>query len=280
MRVATLEMDVRSGDTAGNLDAALRGVRKAGEEGAELVALPEMWSTGFAAGLGAPELADAAAALDAVAEASARMNLVVVGSGPALVDGAELPVNRAHVLSSDGLVGGYDKVHLFSPTAEALAFSAGDRPPMPTELPRCGVRVAPIICYDLRFPAVSRAAFRAGAEVLVVVAQWPEARAAHWSSLLRGRAAECQAYVIGCNRIGEDEVGRKRLRLRFLGGSTVVGPDGLEVAPVRQLEVSAAPRRASRLSVYEIDLETVRSLRREVPVARDERRECYAAWLE
>jgi predicted amidohydrolase len=52
------------------------------------------------------------------------------------------------------------------------------------------------------------------------------------------------------------------------------------VAPVRQLEVSAAPRRASRLSVYEIDLETVRSLRREVPVARDERRECYAAWLE
>ena len=116
--------------------------------------------------------------------------------------------------------------------------------------------------------------------MLVVVAQWPEARAAHWSSLLRGRAAECQAYVIGCNRIGEDEVGRKRLRLRFLGGSTVVGPDGLEVAPVRQLEVSAAPRRASRLSVYEIDLETVRSLRREVPVARDERRECYAAWLE
>ncbi len=280
MRVATLEMDVRSGDTGGNLDAALRGVRVAGEEGAELVALPEMWSTGFVAGLGASELADAAAALDAVAETAAEWNLVVIGSGPASIGGAALPVNRAHVLTGGRSVGGYDKVHLFSPTAETLAFSAGDRPPEPIEVPRSGVRVAPVICYDLRFPAVSRAAFRAGAEVLVVVAQWPEARAAHWASLLRGRAAECQSYVIGCNRIGEDLVGRKRLRLRFPGGSAVVGPDGLDVASVRQLEVAAGPRQASRLSVYGIDPEEVRSLRREVPIARDERRDCYAAWLQ
>jgi len=279
MRVATLEMDVRSGDPEGNLEAALRGIQAAADEGAELVALPEMWSTGFAAGLGEPELGLGEAALGAVAAASASLDLVVVGSGPAAVEGSGLPANRAHVLVRGQQMGGYDKVHLFSPTAESLAFTAGDRPPVPTEMPGSDVRIAPIVCYDLRFPAVSKAAVRAGAEVLVVVAQWPEARAAHWAALLRGRAAECQAYVIGCNRIGEDEVGRKRLRLRFPGGSAVVGPDGEDVAPALRVEVAAGRRLASRLSVHQVDPGEVRRLRREVPVARDERRDRYAAWL-
>lgn len=280
MRVATLEMDVRSSDSDGNLEAALAGLRGAAEAGVELVALPEMWSTGFSAGLGAKELAQAERALEAVAAASSELDLVVVGSGPALAEGAALPVNRAHMLVGGQLVGGYDKVHLFSPTGESLAFSAGNRPPVPVELPRSGALVAPIICYDLRFPAVSRAAFRAGAEVLVVVAQWPEARAAHWAALLRGRAAECQAHVIGCNRIGEDEVGRRQMHLRFLGGSAVVGPDGVEVPAALELTVGAVGRRASRLSIHEVDPDAARRLRREVPVARDERRDCYSAWLQ
>lgn len=280
MRVATLEMDIGAGDPIGNLGTALRGIRAAGEAGAELVALPEMWPTGFTSGPGEAEIAQAAHALEAVAALSGELDIAVIGSGPAPGGEGALPTNRAHVIVGGQPVGGYDKVHLFSPTAETLAFTAGHAPPAPVDLPQSGARVAPIVCYDLRFPSISRSAFRAGADVLVVVAQWPEARAQHWTALLRGRAAECQAHVIGCNRIGEDEVGRRRMRLRFLGGSAVVGPAGVDLRASERQTVDGGARRAAALSIHDIDLEESRRLRREVPVARDERRDLYPGWIE
>ncbi len=280
MRVATLEMDIGAGDLEGNLGTALRGLRAAGEAGAELVALPEMWPTGFTPGSGAAELAQAQRALEAVAAVSGELDVAVIGSGPASTGDGSLPTNRAHVIVSGQLAGGYDKVHLFSPTAETLAFTAGHAPPAPVDLPRSGARVAPIVCYDLRFPGVARSAFRAGADVLVVVAQWPEARASHWGALLRGRAAESQAHVIGCNRIGEDEVGRRRMPLRFLGGSAVVGPGGADVPALERQTLDGGARRAAVLSIHDIDLGESRRLRREVPVARDERRDLYPGWIE
>ena len=280
MRVATLEMDIGAGDPEGNLGTALLGLRAAGEAGAELVVLPEMWTTGFTSGSGEAEIASSARALEEVAAVSGELDLVVIGSGPASGGGGALPTNRAHVIVGGRLAGGYDKVHLFSPTAETLAFTAGHGPPAPVDLPRSGARVAPIVCYDLRFPAISRAAFRAGADVLAVVAQWPEARAAHWSALLRGRAAECQAHVIGCNRVGEDEVGRRRMRLRFLGGSAVVGPGGEDVPAGEQRTIDGGGRRPATLSIHDIDLDESRRLRREVPVVRDERRDLYPGWIE
>lgn len=280
MRVATLEMDIGAGDPEGNLGTALLGLRAAGEAGAELVVLPEMWTTGFTSGSGEAEIASSARALEEVAAVSGELDLVVIGSGPASGGGGALPTNRAHVIVGGRLAGGYDKVHLFSPTAETLAFTAGHGPPAPVDLPRSGARVAPIVCYDLRFPAISRAAFRAGADVLAVVAQWPEARAAHWSALLRGRAAECQAHVIGCNRIGEEEVGRRRMRLRFLGGSAVIGPGGEDVPAGERQIIDGGARRPATLSVHDLDLDESRRLRREVPVARDERRDLYPGWIE
>lgn len=280
MRVATLEMDIGAGDPEGNLGTALMGLRAAGEAGAELVVLPEMWTTGFTSGSGEAEIASSARALEEVAAVSGELDLVVIGSGPASGGEGALPTNRAHVIVGGRLAGGYDKVHLFSPTAETLAFTAGHGPPAPVDLPRSGARVAPIVCYDLRFPAISRAAFRAGADVLAVVAQWPEARAAHWSALLRGRAAECQAHVIGCNRIGEEEVGRRRMRLRFLGGSAVIGPDGEDVPAGERQTIDGGARRPATLSVHDLDLEESRRLRREVPVARDERRDLYPGWIQ
>lgn len=279
MRAATLEMDVRTGDPEGNLAVVLAGLRAAAAEGAGLVALPEMWATGFSPGIGEAELAAAARALEAAAAASAQLGLAFVGSGPVASEDLPLPLNRAHVVDAGRVVASHDKVHLFSPTAEHLAFSAGQAPPPVVELPAVGARVAPVVCYDLRFPAVARAAFRGGADVLVVVAQWPEARAPHWGALLRGRAVETQAHVIGCNRIGEEEIGRRRMRLRFPGGSDVIGPDGRSVAPVLERSLEASGRPPSRLTVHELDLDRSRKLRREVPVARDERPERYADWL-
>jgi predicted amidohydrolase len=96
-----------------------------------------------------------------------------------------------------------------------------------------------------------------------VPAQWPAPRASHWEALVRGRAAELQAFVIGCNRTGRDLVGRRELALDFAGNSIVAGPDGT---------VLAFGRGESGLVTAELDLDAARALRRAVPVRRDERR--------
>lgn len=280
MRVATLEIDLRTGDVPANLRGVLEGVRAAAAAGASLVAVPEMWPTSFIPDATAADFEASERAVSELSQVAGELGIVAVGSafgapGPD-PDRKQLPTNRAHVLGEGELLGWYDKVHLFSPTAEHLAFRAGHRPPPVVELPGLDARVAPIVCYDLRFPEVARAAFRAGAEVLVVVAQWPESRAPHWKALLRGRAAELEGFVVASNRIGVDEIGRRRLRLDFGGHAAVVGPSGEDVEAT-SVEVIGAS--GTRLSVHHIDLEEARALRRAVPVLKDERHELFGDWM-
>ena len=64
-------------------------------------------------------------------------------------------------------------------------------------------RIRPFICYDLRFPVWTRNTANSY-DVAIFVANWPAARAAHWKALLKARAIENQAYVIGVNRVGRD----------------------------------------------------------------------------
>ncbi len=85
-----------------------------------------------------------------------------------------------------------------------------------------GIRVTPLICFDLRFPETWREA--AGSEVFVCIANWPASRMHHWRALLCARAIENQAYVVGVNRVGSDP------SIEYVGGSVVFGPDGDVVA--------------------------------------------------
>jgi predicted amidohydrolase len=66
-----------------------------------------------------------------------------------------------------------------------------------------GWRICPLICYDLRFPVFSRC--NEDYDLLIYVANWPQVRIAAWDALLKARAIENMSYVIGVNRIGEDE---------------------------------------------------------------------------
>ena len=84
--------------------------------------------------------------------------------------------------------------------------------------------MAPLVCYDLRFPEIFRQAVRSGAELLVVIANWPQARESHWLALLQARAIENQAYVVGINRAGNDP------HARYGGRSLIVGPRGETLA--------------------------------------------------
>lgn len=139
----------------------------------------------------------------------------------------------------------YCKMQPFAPGGEATVFEAGERPLV---WEWRGVRVAPYVCYDLRFPEVFRPVARMGAEVIVVIASWPEARIRHWVRLLQARAIENQCWVIGVNRVGVDP------RFSYCGQSVIVDHHGEIVASAEDREgrMEAVFDRASLLE-YRLD---------------------------
>lgn len=270
MRVAAFQFDVRPLDVAANLAAVEEALARAAAAGVDLVCLPEMWPTSFPAGEGpdAELLARSERALERVRELSGELDLVVAGSAYGAASPAQRPTNRLHLFAAGKLLARYDKVHLFTPTAEPESFRAGELPP-PLVQTRVG-RLAGVICYDLRFPELVRVAFRGGAEVLLVPAQWPSPRIAHWRALCVGRAVEGQFALVGANRTGVERVGRRGLELEFPGRSLVVAPSG---------EVLAEGGAEPELVIADLDLAAARHLRTRVPVAKDERPDLYRRWL-
>lgn len=265
MLVAAFQFDVRRGAVEANLAEVESGLREAARAGVRLVCLPEMWPTSFC-DVEPGILAASAAALARVRQLAGELGLLVCGSAFGEAGGGR-PTNRLHVLDGGREILGYDKVHLFSPTAEAESFSAGAEPPA-TVTTDLGA-LSGVVCYDLRFGRLLRVPYLAGAEVLVVPAQWPTPRASHWRALVLGRAVEAQAFVVACNRLGTDLVGRRRLELVFPGNSLIADPHGRALA-------EGDGRRG--LVVARLDLSEARRLRARVPVRRDERPELYAGW--
>lgn len=124
--------------------------------------------------------------------------------------------NRFLVVDSKGIVGYYNKKHLFGLGAEKELITAGKER---TTLSINDWRVNLQICYDLRFPVWMRNTDET--DLIMIVANWPSPRIQAWRSLLVARAIENQCYVLGVNRLGED--GNK---LSYTGDSMLVGPSG------------------------------------------------------
>lgn len=258
---ACVQFDVRRGDVAANLAQAEKGLKDAAAQGARLCVLPEMWSTSFAASYDKDLLARSDAAEERLRELSGVHGMVIVGSSPEARDGAIFNCARVH----DGgkTVGSYRKLHLFSANAEHRHHAGGSDPlVVETSVGTVGV----LIGYDLRFPDLARYYFRKGAEILVVPAQWPEARSQHWRTLLRARAIENTLFVVGSNRTGHDASLKSEEDLSFLGDGRIVDPTG---------EVLASGGGDSGALVATLDMRTIRTMRRMLPLQRDERPSVY-----
>ena len=169
--------------------------------GADLVILPEMFSTGFSmesAELAEPEDGPTTQWLRTQAQATGA---VICGS--LIIQAADGSYrNRLLWARPDGSLAHYDKRHLFRMAGEHKHYSAGEEQVV---LELKGWRVRPLICYDLRFPVWSRDA--AGTDLLLYTANWPGARRQHWNRLLPARAIENLCYVAAVNRVGEDGKG-------------------------------------------------------------------------
>lgn len=266
MRIGAWQFDVRRGEIEANVEAILRGLDRARGAGVRFLAVPEMAVTSFMDPEREGVLARSAEAIEGLRIRSGELGIALCLTG--FFDaGEERPRNRLWIFDGGEERLHYDKLHLFTPSAEPESFVAGEGAPGSVEIE--GVRFGGITCYDLRFPEPARAVWRSGADVLVVPAQWPSPRAAHWELLGRARAVDGQCHVLACNRSGTDIVGRRRLELEFPGNSAIVNAEG---------EVLATGHGGEELVHAELDVESQRRFEVRVPLRKDDRPSVYHSW--
>ena len=191
----------------------------------DLAVLPETFTTGFS--MEVERLADTmdGVTIAAVKAWAAKYRMAVVGSFIAKEGGRFF--NRAFFVTPDGGVSHYDKRHLFRMAGEDTRFAAGGGRLV---VPYLGWNICLQVCYDLRFPVWSRNVANAY-DLLIYVANWPEARRKAWKALLRARAIENMAYVCGVNRVGVDGKG-----FTFRGDSLVFDAKGRKIADAGKRE--------------------------------------------
>lgn len=259
MRVALLQHDIAWEDPASNFADLAPRVAVAAAAGARLVVLTEMFSTGFsmaAERIAEPHNGPSAQFLRRQATAH---GVWVCGSVPErsaadVTRGGvgERPGNVLILASPSGELHRYTKIHPFSFAGEDQHYRAGtDFLTIDIE----GVRTSFFVCYDLRFADEFWA--RAGlTDLYVVVANWPAARRLHWQTLLHARAIENQAYVVGCNRVGEGD------GQAYVGDTRVIDPLG---------EILAAASSQPTMLLADIDALMVKDVRTRFPFLVDRR---------
>ena len=256
LRTALIQMDLAWEDPDENHRRAELHIADAAARGARLAVLPEMFSTGFSMDSG--RIAQPAGGVSEafLVEQARAKDLWLLGSVPQTQTGEGRPRNVALLVCPRGEVTRYAKIHPFSFGGEDLHYDAGDRV---VTLPVEGVRVTPFVCYDLRFPEPFRVAAR-DTDLFCVVANWPEPRREHWRTLLRARAIENQAWVIGVNRTGDGG------GAHYAGDSAAIGPLGETLTELAEGEA---------IAVCDVDTAAVERLRSRFPALEDVRPEAY-----
>ncbi|HDY64981.1 MAG TPA: carbon-nitrogen family hydrolase [Phycisphaerae bacterium] len=253
MRVLAIQFDIAWEDWGANFLSVSRMLDAEDVPGGSLVVLPEMFATGFS--LDVEATSPAQAETETFLGELARKFGVFVCGGLAGGDRNGALQNQALLFGPEGqTIARYAKLHPFTLMEEQRVHAPG----RDVVLSRVGdLTVSPLICYDLRFPEEFRLAVSRGAEVFLVLANWPAQRSDHWRTLLVARAIENQAYVVGVNRCGCDP------NNDYAGGSLIVGPKG---------DVLAEGGREPQIIQAELNPASLRAYRKEFPVLKDLRR--------
>lgn len=260
LTLALAQIDLALGDPARNAQTVCARVAQAKTRGADIIVLPELWSSAY-------DLEHAAAhatALDhgmfaTIADLAREYHIAIVGSLLETRDGKFYNTATFHDARGNRL-GLYRKLHLV-PMLEEDKFLAGgnDAEVFDTAFGKCALA----ICYDLRFPELWRHYALAGARLVFIPAEWPHKRIAHWRALLPARAIENQIFVAGCNRVGTSK------GETFGGNSLIVNPWG---------EIMAQGDESEALLIAPINLDLVDDVRARVPALRDRRADVYTRW--
>ena len=246
MRVAGIQHDIAWLDRGANYARLAPMIGQAVGAGADLVLLTETFPTGFTfetPGIGEPFDGPSSQFLRSQA---AEHGVWVGGSCPEIPDdnepGDERPANTFVLAGADGTVHRYRKIHPFSHAGEEKYVRAGEQF---VTVEVNGLRLSLFVCYDLRF-ADEFWALAGRTDAYLVVANWPAARRLHWSTLLRARAIENQAYVVAVNRVGSGG------GIDYSGDSAVIDPLG---------EVLASAAGAESIVLADLDRDVVAATR-------------------
>lgn len=165
----------------------------------DLVVLPEMFTTGFS--MDVQRLAEEAGGPTSqwLQNKANELNAAVTGS--VMSREGDRYYNRMFWAEPNAPLRHYDKRHLFRMASEDQSYTPGNAA---LSVSWRGLRICPLVCYDLRFPVFSRRRPELEYDLLVYAANWPEPRRAAWRALLKARAIENLAFVVGVNRVGID----------------------------------------------------------------------------
>lgn len=257
LKLSLAQMDIKLGDPEANFALARQWTAEAAQRGSELIIFPELWSSGYdlenwqkhASALGQGMFAS-------LSDLAAEFKIGIAGSILESRNGKAY--NTLTLFDSKGEQQAvYRKVHLFRLMQEEKWLAPGEESVLvETNWGKTGLA----ICYDLRFVELFRKYALAGAKAIIIPAEWPARRTAHWQTLLRARAIENQMVIIAVNRVGESngEI--------FSGRSAVIDPWGETI-------VEGDDRQS--LLHAEIDMGLVDEVRKRIPIFEDRREDVY-----
>lgn len=268
MRIGLVQL-CAGDDMPANIAQACRLIAEAADQGAALVATPEV--TNFVSMDRARQTQDLCLeeedpCLEALRALASLRDIWVLAGSLALKSSADARfVNRSFLINPDGEIAArYDKMHMFDvelPNGQRFAESSAYAPGSEAVLADMGdLTLGMAVCYDMRFPALSRALAQAGAQVI----SYPSAFTvptgqAHWETLLRARAIETGSYVIAPAQAGRHPTSSGLERLSY-GHSLAVDPWGAVVCDMAE-EIGA--------QVFDIDPNAVREARARIPALED-----------
>lgn len=256
MKVYCCQTDIVWEDKTRNFGAARALIDSAKPEPRSLVLLPEMFATGFS--MNVPGIAEGMKSEtgDFLARTAREFSIYLTGGIVTPAADGSRGQNQAVVFNPQGKeVARYSKMQPFSLGGEAKHYAAGREVGV---FDWEGVKVAPFVCYDLRFPELFRRAVRKGAEMFAVIANWPVMRIGHWVTLLQARAIENLAFVAGTNRCGTDP------KLQYNGRSLIVNEHGAVLADAED---------GAKVIFAEVDPKAIRQWRSDFPALSDMRPE-------
>ncbi|MFC4768592.1 carbon-nitrogen family hydrolase [Effusibacillus consociatus] len=258
LRIAIIQMDIAFGHVKANRRHADQLIREAAAKGTDLVVLPELWTTAYDL-TRIHDLADDSGeqTKEQMSQLASSLNINILAGSVAYKQDGKV-YNTTLLFDRNGnQTASYSKLHLFRLMEEEQYLHAGTAE---GQIQIEGVPCATIICYDLRFPELTRKLALAGAKILFVPAEWPHPRLHHWRTLQVARAIENQMFVVSCNRVG------RAGDTEFFGHSMVVDPWG---------EVLFEAGEEEGIFHVKIDLDLVDSVRKRIPIFEDRRTDMY-----
>lgn len=218
IEVTTIQTDLVWENKNENLKRLETLFKKASSNSSAII-LPEMFSTGFS--MLPQKLAESmeGSSVKWMKQQSIKVDKVIIGS--LIIEENKKYFNRLIVAFPSGEIKTYDKKHLFRYAEEDKNYTAGQKELI---IDIKEAKIALFVCYDLRFPVWTRN-LNLKYDAAIYIANWPEKRREHWSTLLKARSIENQAYVIGVNRIGTDGNG-----VSHSGDTAVFNPLGEKIS--------------------------------------------------